>query len=388
MLYYRFRPSGELALKELLYDEVFLTSAVECNDPYDGMAFLAFGPERAMWQRLINLAWSKVGLPEKARLITGLVDHIVKDCPLSYADAAKYNYEKVIAELFPQGASIAGALAACITSLLDLYRPRPPYFASFSQSGESTLMWSHYASMHQGHCLIFRDLDGYLNQCHRRRKKSIERSTSKGLAPRMSSGIPERFQFKEVSYEEETSSLDAFACLPELVYGKKLSESERIELLESQQKQALTKHLGWSYEREVRITYGPGPSWLFGESLELTQNERLFHFRPTQLVGVILGARMSTHQKSRIREISQARLDRIAVDIGKHGVAEPFFDFVIFQAGLFNDRRDLSIEPIEVLSLGHRYGREDASFAKQVERWQQGWALVFEGSEARQQQFP
>lgn len=65
MLYYRFRPAGELALKELLYDEVFLTSSTECNDPYDGVAFLSFGPERDKWQRVFDLAWDKIDLPGK-----------------------------------------------------------------------------------------------------------------------------------------------------------------------------------------------------------------------------------------------------------------------------------------------------------------------------------
>jgi hypothetical protein len=100
-----------------------------------------------------------------------------------------------------------------------------------------------------------------------------------------------------------------------------------------------------------------------------------------------MGARMSAHQQSRIREICKARIDRIAIDIGQQGVAEPLFDFVIFKAGLFNDRRDLSIKPVEILSLSHRYGPEDEAFAERIDKWQQGWALVFEGNGAKKQQF-
>lgn len=387
MLYYRYRPAGELALKELLYDEVFLTSSSECNDPYDGMPFLVFGPDRDKWRRLFELAWTEINLPLKAELIEAMVNRMVGACPLSYADAVDFDYRRLIADLSPKLSAIASALALRATSLLDLYRPRPPYFASFSRSRENTLMWSHYASMHQGHCLIFRELDGSLRQCPRRTRRSIQRNTSRGLAPSMSYGVPTDFQFRNVEYQEHTEGLDAFAHLPGQVYGQALSEDERIKLVESQQRQLLTKHIGWSYEEEVRITFSPGTSWLFGEHIECTPLERLLHFRPTQLVGLIMGARASASQQSRLREICKARLSRIAIDIGKNGVEEPLFDFVIFQAGLLNDRRDLSTKPVEILSLSQRYGPEEPKFAEHLERWEQGWALVFHGNGARKQQF-
>ena len=84
MLYYRYRPSGELALKELLYDEIFLASAAECNDPYDGMAFLELGPDYEKWYRLIQLAWDELDLPGKDELAATLTDHITTKCPISY----------------------------------------------------------------------------------------------------------------------------------------------------------------------------------------------------------------------------------------------------------------------------------------------------------------
>jgi hypothetical protein len=140
MLYYRYRPARELALKELLYDELFLATSADCNDPYDGMPFLAFGPERDKWQRLFDLAWDKINLPEKEKLMADLVDRVVRDCPLPYADGVEYDYRSVISELYPPLAPISSTLTGRITWLLDLYRPRPPYFASFSYSGENRLM--------------------------------------------------------------------------------------------------------------------------------------------------------------------------------------------------------------------------------------------------------
>lgn len=36
MFYYRYRPATELAIKELIYDEMYFASEAECNDPYEG----------------------------------------------------------------------------------------------------------------------------------------------------------------------------------------------------------------------------------------------------------------------------------------------------------------------------------------------------------------
>ena len=60
MHYYRFRSSGELAIKELMYDEIYFTSTNKCNDPFDGKAFLSFEADIDRWRHLLELAWSKL----------------------------------------------------------------------------------------------------------------------------------------------------------------------------------------------------------------------------------------------------------------------------------------------------------------------------------------
>ncbi|WP_405418392.1 DUF2971 domain-containing protein [Marinobacter flavimaris] len=387
MLYYRYRPSGELALKELLYDEIFLASATECNDPYDGMAFLSLGPDYEKWYRLIQLAWDGLDLPGKDELAATLTDHITTKCPISYTDALAFDFEQRIVESARQFLPFAPILAQRIRSLLDLYKPRPPYFASFSLNRDHPLMWSHYASMHQGHCLIFRDLDGKLRQCPRRMRSTIRRSAKQGLAPNMSYGVPQEFPFQEISYADNTESLDGFTFLPQTVSLLKLSEPERLELNKTQSRHLLTKHEAWNYEDEVRVSFSPGTSWLFGEHLELTPLERLIHFQPTQLVGIVMGARMTQSNRARIREICKARMDRIMKDIGKQGVEEPLFNFAIFQASLLSDRRDLEIKPVEILTGSGSLSPDDERFSELVEQWQRGSALVFDGKGASKRYF-
>ena len=58
MFYYRYRPATELAIKELIYDEMYFASEAECNDPYEGKIFARFEKDEGRWNRLINCALS------------------------------------------------------------------------------------------------------------------------------------------------------------------------------------------------------------------------------------------------------------------------------------------------------------------------------------------
>lgn len=54
MLYYRYRSGSELAIKELIYDELYFASKAECNDPYEGKLFAKFDKNKDLWERLIS----------------------------------------------------------------------------------------------------------------------------------------------------------------------------------------------------------------------------------------------------------------------------------------------------------------------------------------------
>jgi len=383
--YYRYRAAGELALKELLYDEVFFASATECNDPFDGLSFLSFAPDAERWARLIAFAWRALDFPAKAELKQGLARRLCDDGPLPYSRVLSLRFDDLISGLpSSPDRGLATALSDHILRVLQLYEPRRPYFVSFSKSGDNALMWSHYAAMHQGHCLIFKSLEGHLHQCPLRKKGDIERTTTNGLAPAMRSAVPATFPFEDISYEDDASTGDAFSCFPHAAFGRKLSEQERLDLAKLQHRQVLTKHTCWSYEMESRVTIHPPSSSLFGEPVQLSPEERLFHFRPSQLVGVIVGARMPAHQKARIREIARMRMNRFA---SARGDQEPYLDFVLFQAELHQERRNVVVEPQEIFSLQGSIDRRAGSFASSLQAWREGWGLLFHKAGAEKKQF-
>lgn len=114
-----------------------------------------------------------------------------------------------------------------------------------SEVNDEILMWSHYADEHRGYCLIFDASDS---------------------TPTFGTAQP-------VTYSKDLPAIDVFSDPPHAVANKAL----------------LTKYDGWSYEKEWRIVdhdTGPGSH---NYSVEL-------------LSGVILGARMPTEDRAKIRK--------------------------------------------------------------------------------------
>lgn len=384
MHYYRFRTSSELAIKELMYDEIYFSSTKECNDPYDGKAFLTFAADNSKWKRLIECAWSKMEDVNISVWADQLSMHLTKSSPLTYDAALKFSYiEALLTIPNPPNLIIASILSNMIIQLITLYKPEERYFASFSRINNNPLMWSHYASMHHGHCLVFKAIDGCLYQCSKRKKKSFSRNTQFGIAPSMSYGCPERFQFQDIIYKLDSYGYDAFSCFPQHVFGYELSEKEKTDLLNQKNQQYLEKHACWIYEQEARLNLPTPNAWLFGEPLEYSQQERLFHYQPTQLVGVILGALMKEEQKKRFREIAVNRMEYIAQSCDNSAV----FDFVLFEAKLPDDRREIIIEAEEIFTLANTLKKHDKNFERHLNEWKEGWAIVFNGHSSSRKKF-
>ncbi|NNV02358.1 DUF2971 domain-containing protein [Brevibacillus sp. MCWH] len=385
LLYYRFRPYSELAIKEFMYDEIYFSSAIECNDPFDGKVFLSFEADKEKWRRLLECAWKGFDAANKLAWEEQLSEYLASISPITYGTALGLNYNEILRSLsFPPKPLVAMFLDAQIKRFLNLYKPRNKYFVSLSRSCNNILMWSHYASMHRGHCLIFKAVDGCLYQCPRRKKNAIRRNTPAGIGQSMSFSLPDRFPFQEVIYSPDTTHNNAFYYFPSYVVGRELEEQEKLELDKKQSEQYLLKHNCWSYEQESRLILDSPDSWLFGENVELTQQERLFYYLPNQLVGVILGARMDAQQKMRFRELIQARMERIAHDPGDN---TPVFYFTLFEATLHDNSREVVIEPKEIFTLTETIKQYESNFEKYLHEWREGWALVFNKSSGYREQF-
>lgn len=387
MFYYRYRPASELSLKELLYHEIYFGSTSENNDPYDGKQFYFFGSEQDRWFRLLECAWRSITHVNWTQWAKSLSAVLSQNSPMSFQKALSFDYASALLETTnPPKVLDAAGLAMLVTRFIDLYRPEDPYFASFSKTCDNHLMWAHYASRYQGYCLIFKPIDGKLRQAPQDRRRSIHRHTPKGIGPQMNWQVPESLVFQDVVYQGTPVFEDAFMRFPQYVSNFSLDEPERIKLIDMQERQYLEKHKSWSYEQEVRLLLKAPSSWLFGERVSLTRHERLFHYQPTQLVGIIAGPLMREEYKQQILEIIHDCINRH--DYIPNGEKTEVFDFVVFEAELADSDRHIEVTPTKILSLSEEINKGDSAFDKRYQEWIDGWAIVFEGSHASKVQIP
>jgi hypothetical protein len=379
MLYYKFRPASEVSFKELLYDELFFTSTEECNDPFDSKSFYEFSAEKDKWKALIKFAADSEGFSDNAD-IEKVSEAVCDLCPITFDEALKLDWYSIFQKTSVYNEPLfVGANVRAILSTLEKYRPPIRYFSSFSKSCTESLMWSHYASNHQGFCLIFRSVYKKLMQAVSHRKKSIQRSAPKGLAPSMNYALPEGFQFQDVTYVDDVKHISAFTLFPKTVAGSEFSDEEIHSLRKAQFEQYLQKHSCWSYEEESRLVLETPMKWLFGDQWEYSIQERLFRYEPTQLVGVVFGARTKENDKTRIFQILEERNDRIAKSVDYPRI---IFSFVAHQATISDRGRKIEVHPLKFVSSVHSETPGDPEFDRLYGDWRDGYSYELNGNRA------
>jgi hypothetical protein len=377
MFYYRYRPYTEVSIKELLYNEIYFSSPEECNDPFDSKTFYVFDGDKGMWEKVITFSVKQTNAVVPDRLLHILAEHISKKCPLTFDEAYKINLLTDFPTKNPNEKELVNFVGTRIQEILLVYRPATRYFVSFSKLNSEPLMWSHYADKHKGFCLVFRAINGALNQSPHQKKRSVVRITKNGIAPNMTYGIPESFQFTKIDYEPEVKSLNAFLHLPVGVTGEK-SEEEAKKIKQEQESHYKQKSKSWEYETEYRLMLEPPLPWLFGEHFDYTKQERLFHYQPSQLVGIIYGAKMEATEKNRIKELLKERRDWQVYHDNENTIE---FSFIEFDAVLSSNQREVEIKPTGLLSYNTILTSDqnfDRLYKEMLDGW--GWERYQNGS--------
>jgi hypothetical protein len=377
MLYYRFRAPSEISFKELLYDEMYFMTTNECNDPFDSQTYCEFEGNPEKWKRLLRVALKEFHPAIESEVLDKAAQLACDLCPITFDKALSMDVTPLFRDAMKQKNEFLALTAALfVRDFLRLYRPSPIYFVSFSKSCKEPLMWSHYAARHEGFCLIFRPIDEGLSQCRCGQRKAITRRTPKGFAQQMSWGIPESFKFQDVTYVSNAISFSAFNYFPGSVAGDFPSKNERERIFSERESQYLQKHVSWEDEKEARLTMKPAPAWLLGSPCEFSEQERLLHFEPTQLVGIVLGSRINQKDRQRIIEIIKERQERISRGVDYKRV---IFDFVLFESKMSTKQREVEIVPYTMFKLSTVLSATSPDFAASYRRWLDGWGLEMDG---------
>lgn len=377
MLYYRYRPFSELSLKELMYDELFFASAEECNDPHECWDFLVFSADYDKWHRLLELAWKNVDEKVKIPFYDIVCDFLVKKSSVTVCEILSRDFFLPLLENDIFRSPVGYRLLIGLVDYLNTYLGEKRYFVSFSKKPDNYLMWSHYANQHNGFCLIFKSLNGFLYQAKKRMREKINIERNFCDKVHISEHIGPKFKFRDVIYGETSALIDPFLYFPQYVSECKITnEQERLDFCEKLERHHLEKGVCWEYEQESRLLLPNPMSWITGGKIEYTKYQRLFYYDFSQLVGVIFGSRMGQENRNRIKEIIDEKIDsRLATASNE----DRRFKFVYFQTKLSSKERKLELEPLEINSLSTHIKKTDALFDREYEEWKKGWCLEFSG---------
>lgn len=224
-------------------------------------------------------------------------------------------------------------------------------------------MWSHYTGKHEGFCVIFRSIEGNINQCKSRYKKMINLSENCHLS------INEKFKMHDVNYGQK-KNLDGFTLFPSHVYGRELSSEELISYWGNRESTYLTKSACWNYEEESRLYISSSSASVSMEAL--SSIDRIFHYDNSQIAGVIYGMRMSEKNKSIVKEILLRKSKERYMDTKNE---KYLFDIVSFDTRFNDDQHTISIEPLEIFDCGKVLNKSNPSFNTKYNSWEDGEAL-------------
>ena len=376
MLVYRYRSSGLLSQKGLLYDEWYFASREELNDPIEMQSKFEFpGRSFETWNLISTKFW---GNSNEAQIIATYFANL---SPISYEQLIK-DFEKhkqiILNKTFKHRTTTLKELLEfrkkldTLESTLSLYSPGSGYSVSLSKNPSDMLMWSHYASSHQGYCIIYRPIDGYLHQCPKRTKASIK------ISGAHSAHIGHRFKINEVHYRNQLDAIDGFNLLPcHLTSYPHLPEPDRLQHHSNIQNQLLTKNKCWEYEKECRLLLPQPSKYISGEST-YSGLQRLFHYDFNQVVGIIFGARMPEHEKTAIREIVNLKLTNRFVNLGADDKKIHVFDFLFQEVSICASSRTVNITDLELNSMGSTLPPESDHYRRQLKKWKEFKGITLE----------
>lgn len=373
---YRYRSSGLLSQKGLLYDEWYFASREELNDPIEMQSKFEFSDNSAeTWWRISMKLWKDV---EQANVIS---TYLARLSPISYEHLLKNfdkHKQKILNIMFKDKSIAFSELVEFrknlddLESVLLLNSPRSGYTISLSKTHTDMLMWSHYASSHQGYCIIYRPIGGYLYQCPKRKKESLE------VSPGHQSVVGCGFKINDIHYSDQLNAIDAFTLLPEYLTGyAPLPESNRLNFHSESQNQLLTKNKCWDYEQECRLLLPEPKKWISGVS-NYSNLKRLFHYDFSQVAGIIFGARMTEHEKNTIRDIVNFKLTERFSNLGASGEKKYLFDFLFQEAEICTSSRAVKIKDLELNSMSSILNPGSEYYERQLKKWNEFQDMTIE----------
>lgn len=192
-----------------------------------------------------------------------------------------------------------------IERLQDLMYPKC-YISCFSNSYKNPVMWGHYSEGHKGACLIFKN------------KKSLSLRVMNGCDNNVSDWEDDNIQLFKINYNKELPPINFFTEIGQLsreakikywktfnnqkstfdIYNGMNSKEWRKRHWKLLYNTIVMKDKCWKYEHEYRLILLS----IIHNKYQISNNRKI-QFDTSELVGVILGAKMKISDKLQIRKI-------------------------------------------------------------------------------------
>jgi len=322
---YRYRPLSDFLFKELRYDELYLASYAELNDPLDLSAKINFKPSgkkqleylihfliktslnlsvninsgtgKSYIQKMIKLSKDT---KLRSRICGRLYDYITKQkCDFVLYDSIEENVIKVSEEFHVE--FMLTNFREEVQRITEVFF-KNSYATCFSDTCSDFLMWSHYASKHTGICIEFslnhKDEFPYFLLG---KKNTDEEKYCKKFSEWEFNGILYWEKIHKIKYQKNIPSINFFDFSP--VFENEgdcdlmtISKSRWHRYAHEVAKVFSVKTSLWKYEKEWRAL-----DINFGKIKE--PEERIRHYPIEAVTGVYFGNRTPNKIKDRIFKI-------------------------------------------------------------------------------------
>lgn len=291
---YKYYPPSVLSKKALLYGELFFSALDELNDPYDTMIDYTLEFNSKRYTDLFNYVLEYIGIPTgfefncTLKYIEENVDNL--DRLRKYIESSMFLKRDILKKStkIEDQPNFINYFRQGLKYILMQVFSRLFYSVSFSKSYSNSIMWSHYADVHKGFCLIFWPHDDRLRKNPDRRKSDNDYYAI--LHP--------------VLYEKKPVTIDGWNQLCRMIYDN-YKNDKALDYRDKIMQAGRTKCESWGYEEEIRMFDFDSLPDKFNElgAEKRSSIYRLYYYDQTQLQGVIFGANMSDSDKREIMDI-------------------------------------------------------------------------------------
>jgi hypothetical protein len=322
MKLFRYRPLNSFLFKELNYNEIYMATYAELNDPQDLKCEINFHSTKEdqvfalahfIYKRLIHahgverfgeiyrseITYETLGkyLHEK---FSSMSDRIVNNKTLGYYLSGFYS-EYVNKDRSEFSRIDVTELLSSLSEVTNVFLKNSSV-ACFSESCDNFLMWSHYANGHRGVCLEFD-----IKEMEPRVKNGSPNLLLSRVNQIYEGEFPEYWtELFQVAYCADVSIIDFYQFYHgfdnkgdiDLMNLSKLRWHPYAEYLRSI---FIKKQTPWSYEREWRIV-----NVQFKETMP---EERIITYSDSALKSVCFGEKVSVFEKLRIAKILNDRVE-------------------------------------------------------------------------------